>query len=71
MPKETEIRKRVTFYKDTYKQLSDIAQETGVSEGEIIRCALFVLDELGSHVLADQIMITAKNRAAKLRPKGK
>ncbi len=69
MSEDTEIRKRITFSKPTYKQLSDITQNTGLSEGEIIRCALLVLDELGSHVLADQIMITAKTRAAKFQPK--
>ncbi len=71
MPEDTEIRKRVTFDKDTYRRLSQLSQETGIPEGRLIAIALDALDLIGSNVIADEIMLAAKTRAAKFQPKGK
>jgi len=71
MPEQDEIRKRITFDKDTYKRLSELSQDTGISEGRLIAVALDAIDLLGSNVIADEIMKAAKTRAARFQPKGK
>ena len=71
MPDETEIRKRITFDKDTYKRLSKLSTETGITEGRLIAVSLDAIELLGSNVIADEIMKAAKARAARFQPKGK